>query len=90
MLGTVITPISVIELFVVISIFYWTAKWTREFVYRLLASRTNDMGVRNSIAILSQYSVVTLAIFICLRVLGIDFRALLAVAGAFAFGIGLG
>jgi potassium efflux system protein len=87
---THITPINIIELFVVISIFYWTAKWTREFVYRLLLSRTKDMGIRNSIAILSQYAVVILGVFICLRVLGIDLNALTAVAAALAFGIGLG
>lgn len=89
-LNTTITPINMIELFVVISVFYWTAKWTREFVYRMLSSRTKDMGIRNSIAILSQYGVVIVGIFICLRVLGIDFRALAVVAGMFAFGIGLG
>jgi len=89
-LNTTITPLSVIELFVVISVFYWTAKWTREFVYRILAKRTKDMGIRNSIAILSQYSVVVLGGFICLRVLGIDLHALTFVAGALAFGIGLG
>lgn len=89
-LNTTITPISIIELMVVISVFYWTAKWTREFVYRLLLSRTKDMGIRNSIAILSQYSVVVLGAFICLRVLGIDMQALAFVTGMFAFGIGLG
>lgn len=89
-LNTTITPINIIELFVVISIFYWTARWVREFVYRMLLSRTKDMGIRNSIAILSQYCVVIVGIFICLRVLGIDLRALTFVAGAFAFGVGLG
>ena len=89
-LNTSITPLSVIELFIVISIFYWTAKWTREFVYRILSSRTRDMGIRNSIAILSQYSVILLGAFIGLRVLGIDLRALAVVFGMFAFGIGLG
>jgi potassium efflux system protein len=89
-LNTTITPINMIELFVVISIFYWCAKWIREFAYRVILSRTKDMGVTNSIAILSQYSVVVLGLFICLRVLGIDLRALLAVAGLFAFGIGWG
>jgi potassium efflux system protein len=48
------------------------------------------MGIRNSIAILSQYSVVVLGVFICLRVLGIDLRALTFVLTAFAFGVGLG
>lgn len=89
-LKTTITPLSIIELFVVISVFYWTAKWTREFVYRLLSSRTKDMGIRNSLAILSQYSVILLGIFICLRVLGVDLNALAAIAAMFAFGVGLG
>lgn len=89
-LNTTITPINIIELLVVISVFYWTAKWTREFAYRLLFSRTKDMGIRNSIAILSQYCVVILGVFICLRVLGIDLSALTVVAASFAFGIGLG
>lgn len=89
-LNTTITPISIIELLVVISVFYWTAKWIREFVFRLLLSRTKDMGIRNSISILSQYSVVVLGIFICLRVLGIDLRALAFAAAGLGFGIGLG
>lgn len=89
-LNTTITPINIIELFVLISFFYWSAKWTREFVYRLLLSRTKDMGIRNSIAILSQYSVVLLGVFLCLRMLGIDLKALTFVASMFAFGVGLG
>ncbi len=88
--NTAITPLNMMELAVVISVFYWTAKWTREFVYRLLSSRTHDMGIRNSLAILSQYSVIVLGAFFCLRVLGIDLRALAVVAGMFAFGVGLG
>lgn len=89
-LQTTVTPLNIIELLGVISVFYWTAKWTREFVYRLLESRTDDLGIRNSIAILSQYSVVVLGAVLCMRVLGIDLHALVAVAGLFAFGIGLG
>ena len=89
-LNTTITPINIIELFFMVSLFYWTAKWTREFVYRMLMTRTSDMGIRNSIAILSQYGVVLLGGFICLRVLGIDLGALAFVASMFAFGIGFG
>src|SRR5690606_26416806 len=48
-LNTTITPLSVIKLCIVLSVLYWTAKWTREFVYRMLLSRTKDMGIRNSI-----------------------------------------
>jgi potassium efflux system protein len=90
LLNTSITPLSILELFVLVALLYWAARWTREFVYRLLFTRTRDMGIRNSIAILSQYTMIAIGAFICLRVLGIDFRALAVVAGMFSLGIGLG
>lgn len=89
-LNTTITPISIIEVIVVISLLFWAARWTREFVYRMLLSRTKDLGLRNSIAILSQYATIVVGFFICLGILGIDFRALAFIASAFAFGVGLG
>lgn len=89
-LNAKITLISIIELMVIISLLYWVARWTREFVYRFLLSRTKDLGIRNSIAILSQYTMILIGVLIGLRVLGIDLRALTVVAGAFAFGVGLG
>lgn len=89
-LNTTITPLRILGLFVVISVFYWTAKWTREFVFRSLSSRTSDMGIRNSVAILTQYGVILLGAFLCLQVLGIDLRALAFVTGMLAFGVGLG
>ena len=85
-----ITPISIIELGVVIAIFYWAAKWMREFIFRILASSSHDMGIRNSIAILSQYIIIVVGIFLCLRLLGIDLRALAVVASMFALGVGMG
>ena len=89
-LKTNITFLSIIELVIIISLLYWAARWTREFVYRFLLSRTKDLGVRNSIAILSQYMMILIGVFVGLRILGIDFGALTVVAGAFAFGVGLG
>lgn len=88
--NTDITPIAILELLIMVSLLYWAARWTREFVYRLLQSRTHDLGLRNSIAILSQYTIVIVGVFICLRVLGIDFKALTFVVTALAFGVGLG
>jgi potassium efflux system protein len=90
LLNTSITPLRIIELIAVVSTLFWAARWTREFVYRALSTRTKDMGLRNSIAIFSQYTTIIVGIFICLRVLGIDLKALAVVAGAFAFGVGLG
>lgn len=89
-LNTPITLLSIIELLILISVFYWIAKWTREFIFRTLSSHTKDMGIRNSLAILSQYTVIVSGIFICLRVLGIDFQALAFVAGMLSLGIGFG
>jgi len=89
-LTTVIMPISIIEIAVIIYLLYWSARWTREFVYRLLLSRTKDLGLRNSIAILSQYAMILCGILISLSLLGIDFKALTFVATALAFGVGLG
>ena len=90
MLNTSITLLSIVEVLVMVSFLVWAARWSREFVYRFLLSRTKDLGVRNSMAILSQYTTILAGVFICLRILGIDFRALTVVAGMFAFGVGLG
>lgn len=90
LLNTSITMISIVEMVVIASILYWLGRWTREFMYRFLLSRTKDLGVRNSIAILTQYTMIVVGVLIGLRVLGIDLRALTVVAGAFAFGVGLG
>jgi len=89
-LKTTITPLSLLELGLIASILFWAARWTREFVYRLLLSRTRDLGVRNSLAILSQYAMIVVGFFICLSLLGINLQALTFVATAFSLGVGLG
>lgn len=89
-LNTTITLISILELIFAISLFYWAARWTREFVYRLLSSKTHDLGIRNSIAILSQYAVVIVGTLLCLRLLGIDLHALFLVASGLLIAISFG
>lgn len=89
-LSTIIMPVNIIEIAVIIYLLCWAARWTREFVYRLLLSRTKDLGLRNSIAILSQYAMIVCGILISLNLLGIDFKGLAFVATALAFGVGLG
>ncbi|MDR3477604.1 MAG: mechanosensitive ion channel [Gammaproteobacteria bacterium] len=90
MLNTTFTPLSIIELGLIGSFLFWAARWTREFVYRLLSARTLDMGLRNSISIFSQYAMIVMGVFICLNVLGIDLKTLTFVATAFSIGIGFG
>ncbi len=90
MLNTSITVLSIVELSIIVSFLHWAARWSREFVYRLLLSRTKDLGLRNSLAIFSQYLTIAVGIFICLRIIGIDLKALAFVATGLAFAIGLG
>lgn len=89
-LNSDINLMTLFELFIWLAFFYWAARWVREFMYRFLSTRTKDVGVRNSLAILSQYAVVILGVFIVLRILGIDYRALAFIVSAFALGAGLG
>jgi len=88
--GSIITPISMLELFFLLALLIWATRWTREFTYRWLFARTKDLGLRNSLAVFSQYFVVIVGILVALKVIGINLTTLTVVASAFAFGIGLG
>lgn len=89
-LNTKITFMNIFEVLLAIAIFHWAARWTREFVYRLLLSKTRDLGIRNSIAILSQYAVVIIGVLICLRLVGIDLHALFLVASGLLIALSFG
>ncbi len=88
--GSGITPFSILEAIFLIAALKWAARWTREFSYRWLFARTKDLGLRNSLAIFSQYSVVIIGILVALKVIGINLTALTVVASAFALGVGWG
>lgn len=88
--GGDINLLVLLELTVVLSILIWIGKWSREFANRWLFAGIKDIGLRNSSAVFTQYTLVTIGIFICLKIIGINLFALTAVAGAFAFGVGLG
>lgn len=88
--GGDINLLILLELALVLSILMWLAKWSREFAHRWLFAHIKDVGLRNSSAVFTQYTLVTIGIFICLKIIGINLFALTAVAGAFAFGVGLG
>lgn len=88
--GSVITPDSLIKLFIILAILVWATQWTREFAYRWLFSRVKDLGLRNSLSIFSRYLMLTFGILIALHVVGINLTALTFIASAFAFGVGLG
>lgn len=88
--GVHITLMSVLEFFIVVSVFVWAAKWTREFCYRWLYRDARDEGVRNSLSVFTQYAVILLGSYITLRVLGLDFSGMSMVLGGLAVGMGFG
>lgn len=88
--GIHITVASSIEFIITLSIFVWAAKWTREFCYRWLFRDAKDAGIRNSLSVFTQYSVILLGGFITLRILGLDFSGMSMILGGLAVGMGFG
>lgn len=88
--GIYITALSFLEFVLLLSIFAWVAKWTREFCYRWLYREISDSGIRNSLAVFTQYTVVLVGFVIALRVLGVDFSGMSMVLGGLAVGMGFG
>jgi len=88
--GLIITPISIIELIIAATIVYWLSRWTREFAYRWLFAKTRDLGLRNSLSVLTQYTMFMISIFIALKIIGIDLSGISYVLAGFAAGVGLG
>lgn len=88
--GINVTLCSIIELIALVSFFFWLAKWTREFAYRWLFRNAKDIGIRNSLAVLSQYIIITLGSVITLRILGVDVTGLSVILGGLAVGLGFG
>ncbi len=88
--GIYITPISFLEFLILLSVFGWAAKWTREFCYRWLYRDARDAGIRNSLSVFTQYAVILIGGFITLRVLGLDFSGMSMILGGLAVGMGFG
>lgn len=88
--GVHITLISVVQFCLVLSVFFWMAKWTREFCFRWVYRNTRDEGIRNSLSVFTQYAVILFGGYITLRVLGLDFSGMSMILGGLAVGMGFG
>lgn len=88
--NTKITLFILIEMAIIAAILVWAARWTREFSYRWLFARTKDLGLRNSLAIFTQYTLVIVGVITGLDILGLNLTALTFIASAFAVGVGFG
>jgi len=88
--GNKVTLLGLAGLFIFIAVLSWAVKWSREFAFRWLYNKSKDVGVRHSLAVVTQYFLVVVGIIIGLRIFGIDLRGLAVVAAAFAAAAGFG
>jgi potassium efflux system protein len=88
--NAVITPLTIIKFIIAGAIIYWLSRWTREIGFRWIFARSQDLGVRNSLAAFSQYTVVVIGSLIALQVIGLDLTGISYVLGGLAFGAAFG
>lgn len=88
--GIYITPANIVKFLIVLSVSIWVARWTREFCYRWLYRHTKDPGIRNSLAVFTQYAVILIAGFLNLHILGLEFSGMSMIIGGLAVGMGFG
>lgn len=72
------------------AILLWATKWSREFSYRWIYSKTKDLGTRNSLSILTQYSVLLVGIFVILYILEFPMHILTVAFGGLIVALGFG
>ena len=69
---------------------FWLGGWFRQITYRWIYSGISDLGIRHSLSVFTQYSVVLIGLLVTLRIVGIDLTTLTIFAGALGVGIGFG
>ena len=84
------TLLNILLMGILIYIIYRIGGWIKSLSYRWIYGKIADLGIRNSLAVFSQYAAVTLGFFLALRVIGIDLTAFTVFAGALGVGIGFG
>ena len=85
-----LTLLNILLMAVLLYVIYRIGGWIKSFSYRWVYDKIADLGIRNSLAVFSQYAAVTLGFFLALRVIGIDLTAFTVFAGALGVGIGFG
>ncbi|MDM8565046.1 mechanosensitive ion channel [Candidatus Halobeggiatoa sp. HSG11] len=88
--GNHITVISIFTSILMIWIVFWFGSWTRRITYRWIFSNITDSGIRHSLSIFTQYTIIVLGLTTTLKVIGVDPTALSVFAGALGVGIGFG
>ena len=73
-----------------LTIVFWLAHWSRKLAEQWLFANFADEGVRQSLSVFTQYTIIALGFLVTLQVLGIDPTTLAVFAGALGIGIGFG
>ncbi|EIJ42381.1 small-conductance mechanosensitive channel [Beggiatoa alba B18LD] len=69
---------------------FWFGSWARQITYRWIYIGINDLGVRHSLSVFTQYVVVLIGLMVVFQVLGLDLTTLTIFAGALGVGLGFG
>ncbi len=85
-----ITLLKLIRLAVMSAMVVWLSRWTREFAYRSIFSNLKDLGLRNSLSILTQYIAVLSGILFTLQAAGLTLSVLKYIVSGFAIGLSFG
>ncbi len=73
-----------------LTIVFWLAHWSRKLAEQWLFANFADKGVRQSLSVFTQYTIIALGFLVTLQILGIDPTTLAVFAGALGIGIGFG
>jgi potassium efflux system protein len=88
--GATITLWGVLITVIVIVLVLWLGQWIRSITYRWLLSNIADLGVRHSLSVFSQYTIVLIGFLITLNIINIDLTTVTVFAGAFGVALGFG
>lgn len=84
------TLMNILLMAVLIYVVFRIGSWLKSFSYRWIYSKVVDLGIRNSLAVFSQYAAVTFGFLLALRIIGLDLTTFTVLAGAIGVGIGFG
>jgi potassium efflux system protein len=85
-----ITVLLLLQALILLWFVFWFASWTRRITYRWIYLGISDLGVRLSLAVFTQYSLVVIGLLITLNIIGINLTTLTVFLGALGVGIGFG
>lgn len=84
------TLMNLLLMGLLIYVVFRIGRWSRSLAYRWIFAKITDLGIRNSLSVFSQYTIVTLGFLLALRIIGLDLTTFTVFAGALGVGIGFG